>query len=561
MTVQSNPGAYALLLGSGTSRSAGIPTGWDVTLDLIRRVAAAADEDPGIDPEAWYVGRFDRPPRYSELLKEITRSPTERSQLLRGYFEPSEVEREQGLKLPKPGHRAIARLVADGYVRLILQTNFDNLTETAIREAGIEPTIITSAHALQGATPLDRSKCTIAKLHGDYLDSRILNTDEELARYAPGLNRFLDRVFDEFGLVVVGWSAEWDVALRSAIERRRNRRYGFYWTTRSDPTELAARLIHQQGADLIRIADADGFLTDLADRVQAVADVQRQPPLAIDTAVAMVKRFIVDDSSRIRLHDLVTEEVERVYARIGPAPGSVTITSDLVNGWMKEAEASTEVLRAIVACGTYWAPNYSDLWSKGLQRLANPAGANVAMNEGFDPRYLPALLVLYAAGIGAAAVGNYDILEGILQKAHVREYSRETPIGGKLIPVAVLDGRFASVLQVIPGAHTPFSQYLEPALRASLRFVIAADSDYFDAFDRFEYLLALTYADYQLEKNRGAYSFLGCFAWRRRIVTLIDSEIAEQGTAWPALRLFGGSSERLAASRDVIKNAMPGYWS
>jgi hypothetical protein len=94
-----------------------------------------------------------------------------------------------------------------------------------------------------------------------------------------------------------------------------------------------------------------------------------------------------------------------------------------------------------------------------------------------------------------------------------------------------------------------------------LRFVIAADSDYFDAFDRFEYLLALTYADYQLEKNRGAYSFLGCFAWRRRIVTLIDSEIAEQGTAWPALRLFGGSSERLAASRDVIKNAMPGYWS
>ena len=31
-------GAYALLLGSGVSRSAGIPTGWEVVLDLIRKL-------------------------------------------------------------------------------------------------------------------------------------------------------------------------------------------------------------------------------------------------------------------------------------------------------------------------------------------------------------------------------------------------------------------------------------------------------------------------------------------------------------------------------------------
>jgi hypothetical protein len=32
-------GTQALLLGSGVSRSAQVPTGWDVTLDLVRRVA------------------------------------------------------------------------------------------------------------------------------------------------------------------------------------------------------------------------------------------------------------------------------------------------------------------------------------------------------------------------------------------------------------------------------------------------------------------------------------------------------------------------------------------
>ena len=39
-SVYENKGVYALLLGSGVSRAAYIPTGWEVTLDLIKRVAA-----------------------------------------------------------------------------------------------------------------------------------------------------------------------------------------------------------------------------------------------------------------------------------------------------------------------------------------------------------------------------------------------------------------------------------------------------------------------------------------------------------------------------------------
>jgi hypothetical protein len=68
-------------------------------------------------------------------------------------------------------------------------------------------------------------KCTIIKVHGDYLDTRIKNTPDELASYEPALDRVLDRVFDEFGLIICGWSAEWDTALGSAIERCPNRRF------------------------------------------------------------------------------------------------------------------------------------------------------------------------------------------------------------------------------------------------------------------------------------------------------------------------------------------------
>jgi len=53
ISMQASPGVYAVLLGSGVSRSAGIPTGWEVQLDLIRRVATLEKENAGSDPEDW----------------------------------------------------------------------------------------------------------------------------------------------------------------------------------------------------------------------------------------------------------------------------------------------------------------------------------------------------------------------------------------------------------------------------------------------------------------------------------------------------------------------------
>jgi hypothetical protein len=49
--IHSSPGVFALLLGSGASRSAEIPTGWEVMLDLIRKVAALENADCEPDPE------------------------------------------------------------------------------------------------------------------------------------------------------------------------------------------------------------------------------------------------------------------------------------------------------------------------------------------------------------------------------------------------------------------------------------------------------------------------------------------------------------------------------
>jgi len=48
-SVYENKGVFALLLGSGVSRAAQIPTGWEVTLDLVRRVALLEGESDQVD--------------------------------------------------------------------------------------------------------------------------------------------------------------------------------------------------------------------------------------------------------------------------------------------------------------------------------------------------------------------------------------------------------------------------------------------------------------------------------------------------------------------------------
>src|SRR5947207_10739663 len=84
-----NKGVFALLLGSGLSRAAEIPTGWEITLDLIRRVARVKGIEEQPDWAKWYSKQTGNEPDYSALLEELASSPDERRAILHNYIEPS----------------------------------------------------------------------------------------------------------------------------------------------------------------------------------------------------------------------------------------------------------------------------------------------------------------------------------------------------------------------------------------------------------------------------------------------------------------------------------------
>lgn len=78
IAMQSDPGVYALLVGSGLSRSAGIPTGWEVVLDLIRKLALLMNEDCGRRPMTGTERSLEKnPTTLGYLTKLQTRLPSD----------------------------------------------------------------------------------------------------------------------------------------------------------------------------------------------------------------------------------------------------------------------------------------------------------------------------------------------------------------------------------------------------------------------------------------------------------------------------------------------------
>ena len=79
------------------------------------------------------------------------------------------------------------------------------------------------------------------------------HTPNELDKYPCEISHFLDRVFDEFGLIVCGWSATWDGALRDAICRIPSRRFTTFWAVHGKFRDEAQRLIENRRAQVIPI--------------------------------------------------------------------------------------------------------------------------------------------------------------------------------------------------------------------------------------------------------------------------------------------------------------------
>ncbi len=524
-SLQANRGAYALLIGSGVSRSAGIPTGWEITLELVKKLAAASGSELKSTAEDWFRDTYGREPDYSDLLDQLCKSAAERQQYLKGFFEPNDNEREQGLKAPTSAHHAIAELMAEGYVRVIITTNFDRLLEQALEARGVVPVVVSNADQIKGMLPLVHQKHCIVKVHGDYLDTRIMNTGAELAEYAPEMDRLLDQLFDEFGFILCGWSGAWDTALRNAISRAPSRRFSSYWAVKEALGDEGQKLAENRGIISISIETADGFFTKLSENLASLREYDRPHPVSVQSAVASVKRYLAEDRYRIRLHDLlmaVVQDTQQQWKKSGiemnsPKPDDASIVARV-----KSYDASMEFLLPIGRELGMWA--HSDQFQM-ISELIKLLTEEKTSEHSYYPLWrglslYPGTQFLYAVGLGALKAGNLELIERMFSLDIRTQNGHHQPAVAVLAPIFLCEDK-RSLWPLFSGAHplTPLNTWLEANMRAL--FAPGSNSDAYNdrftaTFDEFEILAAIAYRALIRKQDERLWVPFGCWGWRCR---------------------------------------------
>jgi hypothetical protein len=337
----------------------------------------------------------------------------------------------------------------------------------------------------------------LLKLHGDYKDARILNTDEELGGYPSKYNKLLDRILDEHGLIVCGWSGEWDHALRTALMRAPNRRYSTFWAIRGDVTSNAEELIKHRRANVISIGDADTFFTTLKERVDILEQSRRQNPLSIELLVSGAKRYLAKPEYRIQLYELVEHEADRVLEQLRAATLAPPAQwkPEEFGARVRTYEAITEALASMAGVLGRWGDDTETTMIVNLIESLYIQAAEVGsgLTVYLSIRSYPAVLVFFGYGLGLARAERWAALHRLF--AAVVRPQRSDP--KRLVETLFLwdwAGSNDEYWQKIEGLEkhkTPLSDHLCTLFHEWGKRFLGLTPDFELLFERFEVLGSL----------------------------------------------------------------------
>ncbi|PKV63399.1 SIR2 family protein [Pontibacter ramchanderi] len=491
-SVFNNKSAFALLLGSGVARSAGIPTDKEIASDLIRQIAVFENAGGMPNPEEWFLERFGEKPGYANMLEPLANTETERHNLLRRYFEPSEAELEEGLKKPTLAHQIIARLVSKGYVRVILTTTLDRLMENALRCIGIEPVVISCPNHIVNSLPIVHAKVTVIKINGDYIDSSFLNIKSEADKYEERLSELLRYVSDNFGLITCGWSAERDRVLKEALETSNKFRFSNYFTYSDKPGVELEELAYIRRGKSVSIDSADSFFKELSEKIEVLEKARPMHLSASQVAVARLKKYIVQDDQFIALHDLIRDEVDQLSANFNALPLSTIPTKEEIKARVDHYFKQCGTLCELFVNGVYWGKDqHHSTWLNNLACFTSEKDRQGDVGVWHDLETLPGLIFLYSIGLASVLKKDYRLLSKMFSMtSYVKD--GEAPILDHVHVAKVLD--YNTLREALGNRQlVPMSELLFSKLKPFFSPLLPHDKAYEDLFDMFEYLLALSH--------------------------------------------------------------------
>ena len=489
-SIYSNKGAYALFLGAGVSKSAGLPSGWDIVTDLLKKLAAQNKVTQSENLEEWFRIKYGQSVGYSSILQELAKTQTERMGLMKPYFEPIGKERPK----PTKAHYSIAKLAKNGYIKVILTTNFDRLLETALEEEGITPQVIRFDDDIKGATPLVHSDLTVVKINGDYLDCRFRNTDDELESYSAEMSEYLRHIFNDFGLITCGWSAQWDQGLVNIIRSLDNFRYASYFSYVGDLSDGLRDIAQYRKGNLVPIENADVFFSELYERIEALARCDSDHPLTKDIAVARIKKYIADPNGLIQYTDLFEQEAQTAYEKIVKELNYGYLDKATFNKFNELHFDAIEKLIPMCITAVRWAkPKHEEAIVNAVIRLSSnlPRISN-GSDDAIKLQKLASLYLMYVIGVSCIVYEKFSLLDKIFHIKVPTEYRKEYlihEVNCKLWN----DDDINPILYGSQKYYDPFSIFIEKRLKTIFAHLFSDPQDYECVFDIFEYFLGINY--------------------------------------------------------------------
>ena len=582
MNIYSNKGVYVPLLGSGISLAAGIMSGWKVTEDLLKKLARMEEGSKPDDVFKWYKEKYHRDAEYSDLLSQLGHESAEIGNLLWSYFEASDEDRKMHMKEPTEAHKAIAEMAGKGYFKVIITTNFDRLLEMALDKHGLKYQVVSSETQLEGAVPIIHFPLTILKINGDYKDSRVKNTDEELTNYSEEWNDYLCNILKDFGLITCGWSATWDKALIKDIERNKGHKYSYNFTyvDKAKSQEILSLSDVCKG-EAFCIDGADKFFADLSEKIKAL-EIIHEKDMEIDKEIAVtrVKEYIKRSEDIIRYTDLFENETSKAIAKAN----EFTYTHESLSAQLYEhiystAYANLSVLIPMGIVAARWADsNHCEAIVNALSDMANrPIGRDgIWTEEARKQNHAIDTVFLYGIGVACVYYRNFDLLDRLFK---VKLNDATHLYSNYLIDIAncwLIDkDTWNRTVVAGTGKKTPFSWLFSNLLRPSFPF-INTDEEFDAYFCIFEKLLAMYYymliSDVQPIEEFRMSAPIGQFGWQslyflreknNKYITFFNEIDAQKDNA-PQIKggLFDKDYSRytevMRAVTEIEKRARPG---
>ena len=202
---------YAFLLGAGASISSGIP-------DAASMAEAWLDEIEKTDPET-YQALISKNGSDSKNLSALY--PTIYQARFAGFEKDgyAAIENIMSAKTVQPslGYTVLAQILNQTRHNLVVTTNFDRLTETALLYYENTHARVIAHEIMLGVVSIDDQRPSIIKVHRDMYCSPI-STEQEITELNEKWNGVIRSVLDQYSVIVIGYGGH-DGGLITILEK------------------------------------------------------------------------------------------------------------------------------------------------------------------------------------------------------------------------------------------------------------------------------------------------------------------------------------------------------